>query len=315
MTVQIESAWPKYPDYRIDLMPVHQTARVWFDGRLLAESRNCLRMEETRHVHRLYFPEADVHWEHFTFADGVHTICPFKGEADYWSLTAVEPAEENLVWTYREPMDEVAGIRGYVCFYHERAKVEIDEPWPDDPDGYTRVRRFPAWGDQAELARLMDVVPTGPGAFAAPAYGYTPRNVVEGGQLLGQGIVAVCKTVPDQRVVSGYMTFAKAASFDQPVEVTTEALRAGRNFSTVNVRIDQDGSFRSGGTFLLGGDVEDSIRGSAPMPEIVGPEQAVFLDMGVEGRELRIIDGQSGELPPEASQLPVVVVLTPAATT
>jgi acyl-CoA thioesterase II len=26
------------------------------------------------------------------------------------------------------------------------------------------------------------------------------------------------------------------------------------------------------------------------MPDIVGPEQAVFLDMGVEGRELRIVD-------------------------
>jgi acyl-CoA thioesterase II len=290
MTTQIESAWPKYPDYRIDLLPIHQTARVWFGGLLLAESRNSLRLQETRHVHRLYFPEADVRWEHFTFAEGVHTICPFKGEADYWDLTAVEPAEENLVWTYREPLHEVAGIRGYVCFYDERVRVEIDEPWPGDPTGYVRVRRFPSWGDQAELASLMDVFPTGLGTFTGPAHGYTPRNVIEGGQLLGQGIAAACKTVSDQRVVSGYMTFAKAASFDQPVDVTTEALRAGRSFSTVNVRIDQDGSFRSAGTFLLGGEVEDSIRGRAPMPEVVGPEEATPLDLGVEGRELRIID-------------------------
>lgn len=290
MTVQIESAWPKYPDYRIDLVPVDQTVRVWFGDLLLAESRNCLRLQETRHVHRLYFPEVDVRWEHFTFAEGVHTICPFKGEADYWNLTAVEPAEDNLVWTYREPFDEVAGILGFVCFYHERVKVEIEEPWTGDPAGYRRVRRFPAWGDQAELARLIDVHSTGPATFVGPAYGPTARNVVEGGQLLGQGIVASSKTVPDQRVVSGFMTFAKAVSFDQPVDVTTDVLRGGRSFSTVQVRIDQDGSFCSGGTFLLGQDVEDSIRGSAPMPEVVGPEQAVFLDMGVEGRELRIID-------------------------
>jgi acyl-CoA thioesterase len=159
-----------------------------------------------------------------------------------------------------------------------------------DPAGYKRVRRFPAWGDQAELARLIDVRPTGPATFVGPAYGQTARNVVEGGQLLGQGIVASSKTVPEQRVVSGFMTFAKAASFDQPVAVTTELLRGGRSFSTVQVRIDQDGTFRSGGTFLLGEDAGDSVRGSASMPEVVGPEQAVFLDMGVEGRELRIID-------------------------
>src|SRR5205823_5652309 len=62
---KIESAWGKYPDYRIDLVPVRGTARVWHGDVLLAESDSAVRLEETKHVDRLYFPEADVKWDLF----------------------------------------------------------------------------------------------------------------------------------------------------------------------------------------------------------------------------------------------------------
>jgi acyl-CoA thioesterase II len=124
----IESAWRKHPDYRIDLVPVVETVRVWFGDVLLAESDECLRVQESRHVDRLYIPSDDVHWEHFTFADGVHTVCPFKGRADYWDLTAVDPSETAIVWSYPDPFDEVAGIKDHVCFYQERTRVEFDQP-------------------------------------------------------------------------------------------------------------------------------------------------------------------------------------------
>jgi acyl-CoA thioesterase II len=291
MTATIESAWPKYPDYRIDLVPVEPTARVWFGDLLLAESSGCLRLEETRHVDRLYFPESDVNWDLFTFADGVHTICPFKGQADYWNLTAPGvPEEEAIVWFYPDPFQEVAGIRGYVCFYHERTRVEVDEPWANDAGRSTRTRKFPAWGDAAELIRVMDVQPTEAGKFIAPAYGDTARDVVEGGQFMGDAIVAASKLVPDQRVVSAYLTFAKSASFSEPLDVTAEVLHGGRSFSTVEVRFAQDAVFRSGGLLLLGSEAQPPIHHSAPMPEVGDPEDAVFLDMGVSGRELRVID-------------------------
>src|SRR5262249_28912978 len=75
MTV-IESAWGRYPGYRIDLVPVRATAKVWHGDVLLAESRNAVRLEETKHVDRLYFPESDVRWELFETAE-LHTVCPF----------------------------------------------------------------------------------------------------------------------------------------------------------------------------------------------------------------------------------------------
>src|SRR6476620_1139793 len=149
----IESAWGKYPGYEINLVPCTATARVWQGDVLLAESDACLRVEETKHVDRLYFPEEHVHWQHFE-ANDHHSICPFKGEADYWSLTATERPEENLVWTYRRPFDEVGGIKGYVAFYHEKVRIELEERWPGNDVGAVTRHRFPAWGDASDLLGL-----------------------------------------------------------------------------------------------------------------------------------------------------------------
>ncbi len=115
--------------------------------------------------------------------------------------------------------------------------------------------------------------------------------MVEGGQLLGQAIVAASKSLPEQRVTSGYMTFAKAAAFDAPVDVSVEVLRPGRTFSTVQVRVDQDGSVRSAGLFLFDGGAPDLISGSVEMPAVAGPYDSAPLDMGVTGRDLRVVDG------------------------
>jgi uncharacterized protein (DUF427 family)/acyl-CoA thioesterase len=285
MTV-IESAWGRYPGYRIDLVPVRATAKAWHGDLLLAESTGAVRLEETKHVDRLYFPEEDVRWELFEPTE-LHTICPFKGEADYWSLTAGEQPEENVVWAYRQPFDEVGGIKGLVCFYHERVQVVLEEEWPD---GSVVTYRFPAWGDAADLAGLMDVEPVAPGRFTGAAYPKSRRNVVEGGQLIGEAIVAATKTIPTQRVTSASMIFSKAASFDEPLDVAVDVVRGGRTFSTVEVRISQVDQLRSVGILLMDAGSPDVIHGAVQMPDVPGPADAVPLDMGVTGRDLRVID-------------------------
>jgi acyl-CoA thioesterase II len=286
MTIEIESAWPRYPDYRIDLVPCGATGQVWLGDTLVAESEECLVLEETKHVDRLYFPKKDARWELFVETDH-HTICPFKGQADYWSLIGTDPVEENVVWTYRMPFPEVAGIEGYVCFYHERTRTVLNERWGD---GSVVTTRFPSWGDETDLLRLIDVEPAGDGRFLGPAYGDTPRNVVEGGQLLADAVVAASKVVPGQRVTSASMIFSKAAAFDEPVDLEVEVLRGGRTFSTVEVRVSQEGSLRSAGLLLMDVGAPEVIRHSVAMPDVAGPEQAVPFDFGVTGRELRVVD-------------------------
>lgn len=288
--MEIESAWPSHPDYVIDLVPVPFTARVWAGNLLLAESRSALRLEETRHVDRLYFPEADVAWEHFE-ESVAFTICPFKGEASYWNLTAGDPPEKNVVWTYREPFDEVAGIRGYVAFYQERLRIELIEDWPGEGALATTTNPFPAWGDASDLLRLIDVGHVGEGRFVGPTYRDVSRNVVEGGQMLAQAIVAAAKTVPDQRVTTAHMIFCKSAAFDSTLEVDVDVLRPGRTFSTLDVKISQDGKLRSAGLLLLDSGAEDVIRSAIPMPDVGGPGDAVEMPtFRMTGRDIRVID-------------------------
>ena len=287
---EIESAWPRYPDYRIDLVPCRATARVWHGDLLLAESDSCLVLQETKHVDRLYFPMDDVRFELFTESDK-HTICPFKGEASYWSLTATDPPEDMVVWTYREPFDEVAGIKGHVAFYQERVRIEVEDRWPGSDPAALTVNRFPLWGDAADLVHLIDVQEEGPGRFVGPPYRDLTRNVVEGGQLLASAMVAASKTIPGQRVTSAYMVFSKAASFDAPIDFGVEVLRGGRTFSTVEVRAVQDGQLRSPGILLMDSGAPDTIRGGIEMPDVPGPSDAEPYDFRVSGRDLRVVDG------------------------
>ncbi len=285
----IESAWGRYPGYRIDLVPFEGTARAWHGDLLVAESTSALRVLETDHVERLYFPEADVRFD-LLEANDHHTVCPFKGEADYWTLAACDPPVEDVLWSYRDPFEQVAGLKGYLGVYHERVVVERQERWPG-AGGRAVTNRFPTWGDAADLMRLIDVRESGPDRFVGPPFDERTRNVVEGGQLLAQAIVAASKTIPDQRVTWATMTFAKAASFDRPIDLAVERLRAGRTFSTVAVRAEQDGVLCSPGLVLMDAGAPDTIRSGETMPDIPGPDEAEPYDMRVTGREVRIVDG------------------------
>ena len=285
--VVVESAWERYPDYRIDLVPVRGTARVWHGDRLLAESGAAVRLIETDHVERLYLPEDDLVPD-LLEANDRHTVCPFKGEADYWSLVKADRPVEDVFWTYRRPFPQVAGIEGLVGVYHEKVRVEIETRWPD---GGSHVTGFPAWGDQDDLVHLLDARPAGPGRFSAPGYHDRTRNVVEGGQLLGQALVAAARTVPDQRLVSAFVTFPKAASFDQPIDQVVEPLRLGRSFSTLSVRCEQGGVLVAPALVMLGAEVEDVIRDNVAMPQVDGPEASVPYEMRVIGRPVRVVEG------------------------
>lgn len=285
----IESAWPTHPGYRIDLVPLRGTARVRHGDLVLAESTAALRVIETDHVERLYFPRTDVRLDLLEGNDH-HTICPFKGQADYWSLVAGSSPVEDVFWTYVDPFDEVGGIEGYLGVYHEKVRVECETRWPTDPDRVD-VNRFPIWGDLADLVAAIDTTETGPNRFEAPGYHERSRNVVEGGQLLGQAIVAAAKTIPDQRVTWASMTFPRSASFDTSVELAVEPLRRGRTFSTVEVRTTQEGKLIAPGLVMMDTGAADAIRDRAEMPDVPGPYDSKPYDMRVMGRALRVVEG------------------------
>ncbi len=290
---EVESAWPKYPDYRIELVPCRGTARVLVGDVVLAESDSAVRLIETDHVERLYFPQDDVRVDLLEPTEH-HSVCPFKGRASYWSFTKTEPAVDNVFWTYPDPFEEVAGIKGYLGVYHEKADVEVESTWPDSTGS---VNRFPVWGDETDLLSVIESHPDGAGGFTAPGYHDRTRNVVEGGQLLAQAIVAAGRTVPDQRVTWASMNFVRAARFDDPVDLRVDPSRRGRTLSTLGVRSTQGDKLVAESLVLTDAGAPDLFRHTASMPDVAPPESADPYDMRVTGRDLRIVDGAYSQDP------------------
>ncbi len=114
MRKKIEAA--KANGYRIDLTPHIGWARVSWRGQLIAESDQALVLNETRHNPVIYFPRADAQMS-LMQRTAHRSHCSFKGDASYFSLVAGESRAENAVWSYENPISEVAGIKDHLAFY------------------------------------------------------------------------------------------------------------------------------------------------------------------------------------------------------
>jgi uncharacterized protein (DUF427 family) len=105
----------------VDLTPNSATVLVLVDGQTVAKSSNTLRVRETNHADVSYFPRGDVDCDLLEKTDH-QTFCPFKGRASYWTLRVGERTLENVVWSYEEPFDDVAGLEDYMAFYADRVE-------------------------------------------------------------------------------------------------------------------------------------------------------------------------------------------------
>src|SRR5262249_7813593 len=112
---------PRDPYHRVDVLPTSRLVRVLVDGELLAESSRTKVLFETGLPPRYYIPHKDVRGE-LNPHDGVSTRCPYKGIASYHDAAG----HEALAWEYREPIPAVAELAGHLCFFGERADIEVD---------------------------------------------------------------------------------------------------------------------------------------------------------------------------------------------
>ena len=109
------------PYHRIDVRRTSRQVRVSVDGELVAESRRTRVLFETGLPPRWYFPAEDVRTDLLEGSD-TETICAYKGFASYWSLGD----EDDLVWTYREPLHDALEVKGLLAFFNERVDLEVD---------------------------------------------------------------------------------------------------------------------------------------------------------------------------------------------
>jgi uncharacterized protein (DUF427 family) len=116
-----QSGYVERPDYRVDVLRRRNRVTARLGDRVLATSESALLVDEQDHGLIVYFPEAEVNFEHLEAID--HTSrCPYKGDASYWKLI---DGDEPIAWTYRDPYEQVSLIRDHVAFYQDKVTVEI----------------------------------------------------------------------------------------------------------------------------------------------------------------------------------------------
>ena len=111
--------YKKYPDHRIETKPAKERVRVTFNGEVIADTRDAIRMEEGNYPVVFYFPRKDVKMERL-IRSSHRTHCPFKGDAAYFSLVN---GPENAVWSYERPYDEMSVIEERLAFYPDKVDV------------------------------------------------------------------------------------------------------------------------------------------------------------------------------------------------
>ncbi|TML67647.1 MAG: DUF427 domain-containing protein [Actinobacteria bacterium] len=123
---------PRDPYTRVDILPSSRSIRVEVDGVTVAESGKPTLLFETGLPVRYYLPKTHVHLELLTPAD-TRSHCPYKGEAEYWSVHAGETVHDDLAWSYRTPLPESQKIAGLICFYNEKVDIYVDGVLQDRP--------------------------------------------------------------------------------------------------------------------------------------------------------------------------------------
>ncbi len=170
-------------------------------------------------------------------------------------------------------------------------RVEVLDGLRDDDGRDITVKGFPTWGDARDLIGVMDVQPDGNRLYVGAARTDGRRPVVEGSQMLGQAIVAAGRHAPGRRAVSGGMLFLRGADAGRPLHFELDELSAGRTFTGLAVRVLQDGRCCAAGTLLLDTTAPAVVRHAADAPDVPGPYECPPNDMGVTGRDLRVVDG------------------------
>ncbi|MEU1983114.1 DUF427 domain-containing protein [Nocardia sp. NPDC019395] len=118
----VPSGYRDHPDYRVDLLARTNTFTATLAGRELATSDACLLVDEQDHGLVVYFPPDAVNLELLESVE-LHTVCPFKGQASYWTL----PRSDRpwIAWTYPKPHPPVARLAGYIAFDQSVVQVVL----------------------------------------------------------------------------------------------------------------------------------------------------------------------------------------------
>ncbi len=111
------------PDHPISITANPKRVRVLAEGVVIADSAHALTLKEASYPAVQYLPRQDANLTLLARTDRV-THCPYKGDANYFSISAGGKTLENAIWTYETPFPAMAAIAGHLAFYPDQVTIE-----------------------------------------------------------------------------------------------------------------------------------------------------------------------------------------------
>jgi uncharacterized protein (DUF427 family) len=116
---------PRDPYTRVDILPSSRHIRIEVDGVTIAETSKPTLLFETNLPVRYYLPKTHIRMDLLTPSEST-SHCPYKGDAEYWSLALGDSVKADIAWSYRTPLPESQKIAGLISFYPEKVELCVD---------------------------------------------------------------------------------------------------------------------------------------------------------------------------------------------
>jgi uncharacterized protein (DUF427 family) len=117
MTVKLQKI--PGPEHPITIEPAKRRVVVLAAGRVIADSRDALRLREANYPAVYYVPRKDADLSSLVRTRHA-TYCPYKGDCSYYSIPGGGEKSANAVWSYEDPYPAVVAIKGHLAFYPNR---------------------------------------------------------------------------------------------------------------------------------------------------------------------------------------------------
>ena len=123
------------PYKRVDVLPSSRHITVVVDGITVADTQRSWLLFETGLPTRYYMPKHDARMDLLEPSDTV-TSCPYKGEANHYSVKIGDKLHKDLAWFYQYPTLTCSKIQGLLGFLNEKVDIYEDDkllPRPKTP--------------------------------------------------------------------------------------------------------------------------------------------------------------------------------------
>jgi acyl-CoA thioesterase II len=147
----------------------------------------------------------------------------------------------------------------------------------------------------SQLPEAFRLEPDGDRRFRASSIGDpSVHDVVFGGQLLAQMLLASGSVSVGKDATSIHTIFARSATLTKPLEIEVEVMHDGRSLGSDMVTVRQGDRLCARGLVLRHAEEPDLIRHQPEMPKVDGPDQAPLSTQAMlvaPGTELRVVGG------------------------